>query len=211
MTTTVRRNIPWDELEKEQASLIAAVTSDPTSAFLLVSEPQPTFTHGLSAKPEDLLWNDSAERGFAVHAAGRGGQWTYHGPGQVLIYPIAYLPMLGYPKRAARRFVETLVESVRAYLESLHIDSNVQCEPYGVYVGDAKIASFGISLRNGISSHGLAFYLTPQHAPFSGIIACGAQNVKTTSLAECGVSLEWDTVANALSGYIKRGFQASKN
>jgi lipoate-protein ligase B len=205
-----RRAIAWNDLEALQAELVARVTKDPREAFLLVSEPESTFTHGRSSQAGDLLCNP-AERGVAVAAVERGGQWTYHGPGQVVVYPIAYLPTLGYPKRAARRFLGDLAESVRGYLGTLELKSEVRPTPYGVYLPQGKIASFGVSLRNGISSHGVAFYLRPQRAFFSGIVPCGRSDSQITSLAEAGVNIEWETAAEGLSGYIKRGFQASKN
>jgi lipoyl(octanoyl) transferase len=206
-----RRNIPWADLEALQLELVERVTLDPRQAFLLVSEPQPTFTYGRSSNPSELLWNTPEDHGVAVHAVARGGKWTYHGPGQVVVYPIAALPTLGYPKRAARKFVSDIAEAVRRFLETLSLESEVRPEPYGVYLPQGKIASFGVSLRNGVSSHGVAFYTQPQRGNFQGIVPCGSAQTPITSLQEVGVDLAWETAANGLSDYIKRGFQASKN
>ena len=211
MERLTRRGIAWTDLEALQAQLVEQVTLDPRQSFLLVSEPQPTFTYGRSSDPGELLWEQPADRGVAVHAVERGGRWTYHGPGQVVIYPIAFLPQLGYPKRAARRLLSDLAASVCFYLETLGLAAEVRPDPLGVYLPQGKIASFGLSLRNGISSHGLALYVQPQREFFQGIVPCGMPDPRYTSLAEAGVQIAWETVADGLSGYIKRGFQASKN
>lgn len=211
METLTRRGIPWTELEALQAELVARVTRDPREAFLLISEPTPTFTYGLSGNPAELLWPEPQRRGVQVHPVSRGGRWTYHGPGQVVIYPIGFLPKLGYPKRAARRFLNDLASSVLLFLTQHEITGEVRDTPFGVYLGDAKIASFGVSLRNGVSSHGLAFYLKPQTEYFHGIVPCGMAQPRITSLEEAGISLPWETAASELTDYIKRGFQASKN
>ncbi len=211
METLIRRGIPWPELEALQADLVARVTRDPREAFLLVSEPKPTFTYGLSSTPAELLWPDPKSRGVALHPVTRGGRWTYHGPGQVVVYPIGFLPKLGYPKRAARRFLADLAGSVQLFLTSHGLDSEVRDKPFGVFLPQGKIASFGVSLRNGVSSHGLAFYSKPQTEFFQGIIPCGMTQPSITSLEDAGVGLPWERAASELTDYIKRGFQASKN
>ncbi len=211
METLTRRGIPWTELEALQAELVGRVTRDPREAFLLVSEPTPTFTYGLSGTSAELLWADAEKRGVKVHPVARGGRWTYHGPGQIVIYPIGFLPKLGYPKRAVRKFLGDLASSVRLFLAGYGLKGDIRETPFGVFVGDEKIASFGLSLRNGVSSHGLAFYAKPQTGYFDGIIPCGMDRPRITSLEEAGVSLPWERVAGELTDYIKRGFQASKN
>ncbi len=210
MELVTRRGIPWKDLEALQKDLVNRVTEDPSLSFLLVSEPLPTFTYGRSSQPSDLLWQTPADHGVAVESVERGGKWTYHGPGQVVLYPIAFLPTLGYSKRAARQFIGDLAQGVSAYLANLGLTSEVRPTPYGVYLPQGKVASFGVSLRQGISSHGVAVYLKPQRF-FEGIVPCGAADSTITCLADAGLNIEWETAANGLSDYIKRGFQASKN
>jgi lipoate-protein ligase B len=128
-----------------------------------------------------------------------------------VIYPIAFLPALGYPKRAARRFLYDLASSVRFYLQTLGLESELKPHPFGVYLPQGKIASFGVSLRNGVSSHGLAFYVDAQREFFEGIVPCGVADSSFTSLADQGIKTDWHTAASGLTDYIKRGFQVSKN
>jgi len=205
-----RRNIAWPELEELQLELKARVQADAHKAFLLVSEPTPTFTHGLSGKPSGLLWADPASHGTAVYPAERGGQWTYHGPGQIVVYPIAHLSALGYAKRQVRPYLQDLAASITRFLSKHSVASEVRDCPFGVYTARGKLTSFGISVRDGISSHGLALYLTPQTTGFAGIVPCGKADTALSSLQDEGVSLDWEAAASELTGYIKTGFQAPK-
>lgn len=211
METLIRRGISWPELEELQTDLVQQVTRDPRKQFLLISEPTPTFTHGPSSQAKDLLWTDTAQRGVGVYPVTRGGKWTYHGPGQVVIYPIASLPALGYGKRAVRQFVGDFAAGILAFLKSKGLEAQIQDNPYGLYLNGAKLASFGLSFRNGISSHGVALYLQSQAAYFEGIVPCGVACPALTSLAESRVLIDWETAALELADYVKRGFQPSKN
>ncbi|MBY0370490.1 lipoyl(octanoyl) transferase LipB [bacterium] len=210
METIYRRGISWPDLETLQAELKARALADASQAFLLVSEPTPTFTHGISGKPSALLWANPAEKGVAVYPADRGGQWTYHGPGQIVAYPIAHLETLGYARRGVRPYLHALASSVTRFVQNQGIQAEVRDCPFGVYGPSGKLASFGISVRQGIASHGVSVYLKPQGDYFQGIVACGAAEITSSSLEQEGVSLDWDTAAHALSDYIKRGFEGSK-
>lgn len=211
MDVVYRRKIGWAELEALQSELRQRVVENGAKRFLLVSEPTPTFTHGLSGKPAGLLWNNAEERGVAVFAADRGGQWTYHGPGQIVVYPIGRLEAFGFGRRQVRAYVENLASSVQNYLRSLGIASTLRDCPYGVFTARGKIASFGIGLRGGITSHGLALYLTPQAAYFEGIVPCGRAETAFSSIAEEGAGPSWEEAARGLAQCIETGFQDPKS
>ncbi len=211
MELITRRAIPWAELEALQEQLVEKVRQNPQCQFLLLSEPTPTFTHGTSSSIQDLLWTDAAQREIAVHRVDRGGKWTYHGPGQILVYPIVSLASLGFGQRAVRRFVAQFANCIQTYLKSKGVQADIQEDPYGLFVKGAKIASFGLNFRKGISSHGAALYLTPQSPCFAGIVPCGVTNAKFTSLLEAGSDTAWESVASELGDHVKRGFQAPKN
>lgn len=210
MQTLTYRGISWPDLEALQAELQKRVAQDPREQYLLFSEPAPTFTHGPSGRPEDLLWQNPLEKGIQVFAVSRGGKWTYHGPGQVLIYPIVSLPSLGYPRRGVRKFVGDLAAGLQAFLSAHQLESEVRDTPFGLYLPKGKVASFGLAFRNGISSHGVAMYLESQQAAFQGIVPCGVP-CPITSLAESGVQLDWNSASVEMGDFVKRSFQAKKN
>ncbi len=211
MEVLIHRGISWKDLETHESRLVDQVTNSPEKAFLLISEPQSTFTFGPSSNPADLLWKDPAEAGVAVHSVQRGGKWTYHGPGQIVVYPIASLSQLGYPKRGVRRYLEDLAQGIQSFLHSHSISATLGSCPFGVYTPLGKIASFGVRVSAGITSHGVAFYLKPQTPYFQGIVPCGQSQTRITSLQECGIDMDWIDAARELSGYIERSFQVSKN
>jgi len=207
------RNLSWDDLESRQQQCVAAVRDNPRRAFLLVSEPLPTFTGGRSAMPSGLLW-DAARRereGVSARAVDRGGQWTYHGPGQILVYPIVSLPALGWRKRDVVRLLDTVRGGVLAFLEELGVSAEAppdsDARPFGVYVDGSKLVSFGISLHGGICANGLALYCRPQSVFFSGIVPCGVACQPIVSLAELGVTIDWESAASRLAEAVKKSFQ----
>lgn len=198
------RDIAFDRLEALQREAMARVRSGPERAEWIASEPRPTYTHGRAADPRGLLWTraQAESRGIAVHGVSRGGQWTFHGPGQVVVYPIVSLRHRGYPTKAVRRFLEDLRAGVTDFLNDLGLeaDASLPEKPFGVYVGGAKLVSFGIAVERGISCHGLALYLTDQTAWFAGIHPCGVVGERLTSLRALGVSLTWEAAADGLVG-----------
>lgn len=144
----IYRKIPWDELERIQFDLIQkAAGSD--HRFLLLSEPLPTFTHGRSAEKEDLLWDshELASRGMTLAPVSRGGKWTYHGPGQILVYPIGSLKAWGFSSKNAKAFVETFRNCLAAALVDWGVQAESKEEPYGLFAGNKKITSFGMSFE----------------------------------------------------------------
>jgi lipoyl(octanoyl) transferase len=194
-----------------QHSLVGKVENDPRTSFLLLSEPNPTFTRGVSSKQEDLLWEFPDTRGVAVESVHRGGQWTYHGPGQLVAFPILFLPRFGFPKRGVRAFIEKVMDLTHLFLDDFKVSATEKSEPFGLYVQEKKIASVGFSVRGGVTSHGIALYLKPQGPFFEGIVACGTKEARTTSLEEHGVLGTWQEIAKRFAGRFESGFQETEN
>jgi lipoyl(octanoyl) transferase len=198
------RDIPFGELEALQREAMAGVRANPERAEWIVSEPRPTYTHGRAADPRGLLWTraQAEGRGIAVHGVSRGGQWTFHGPGQVVVYPVLSLRHRGYSTKAVRRFLENLRAGVTDFLRSLGLDADppLPDKPFGVYVGGAKLVSFGIAVERGITCHGLALYLTDQTAWFAGIHPCGVVGERLTSLHSLDRAPTWEAAADGLVG-----------
>lgn len=151
-------------------------------------EHPPLYTAGTSAKPSDL--KDSGA--FPVHETGRGGQYTYHGPGQ----RIAYV-MLDVQRRFGsdvRAFVATLEQWLIAALAELGVTGEVRPGRVGVWVsvpeapsGERKIAAIGIRIRRGVSFHGISLNVAPDLTHYDGIVPCGIAEHGVTSLANLGL------------------------
>lgn len=211
--TRMERGIAYQELEKLQEALTQEVLENPENAFLLFSEPTPTYTCGRSGEETDLLWDatDREKRAIATAYVARGGKWTYHGPGQMLIYPIVHLPTLGYSTKEVQRFMDDFRVSILGYLHSLGLPVEAGENPFGIYSRGSKLVSFGFRFKRGIANHGLALYIAPQQIAFGGIHPCGVAGQVLTSLDELGAKITWTDVASALEERIKKGFTLPKN
>jgi lipoyl(octanoyl) transferase len=198
--------IPYDEalaVMEQRAGEIAAGTA-PELAWLI--EHPPLYTAGTSAKPTDLI-----EARFPVHQTGRGGQFTYHGPGQ----RVAYL-MLDLRHRGSdvRRYVATLEEWMIRTLAAFNIRGERREDRVGVWVRrpekgedrEDKIAAIGIRVKRWVSLHGVALNVEPELSHFQGIVPCGVsgQRYGVTSLVDLGVPVTMPEVDMVL----RREFEA---
>jgi lipoyl(octanoyl) transferase len=166
-------------------------------------EHPPVFTLGMNASPAHVL----APGDIPVVQIDRGGQVTYHGPGQLVVYPLIDLRRAGL---GVRDLVTALERSVIDFAAGFGITAECRRHAPGVYVSDRKLASVGIRVRRGASYHGLALNVNLDLEPFGRINPCGYQGLQMTRLAELGGP---DTVASAAHGlesHLLRalGFQA---
>lgn len=206
--TRIFRNIAWDPLEQIHQDCIQEVIRNPKRAFLIASEPEPTFTQGRSAKESDLLWNTEIRKHFAVNTrrVGRGGRWTYHGPGQVVIYPIVHLEALGYSSRSLFAFAKALRQTIQDSLSTFTPPLLARDVPFGLYSQNGeKVASFGLAVQNRVVCHGAAIYLEDQGSYFTGIQPCGVANQRIGSLRALGYKHDWETCALELTTRLKKG------
>jgi len=207
--TVVRRDVVWDELEALQVALVREVQNDKSKAYLLISEPKPTFTHGRNSDPKDLRWTEAQIRQHQVKVTcvSRGGKWTFHGPGQILIYPIIHLPSWGYSSKSVRAFLNDFRKAVVKAIENLESLPVREGEPFGIYINEKKLASFGLAFEKSVSSHGMALYLTNQSPFFEGINPCGVSTGVSTCLNEnLSEPRSWDSVAYLVAASIKNHF-----
>lgn len=202
----IERNISFARLESLQNELIEKLAGTPGEGFLLVSEPSPTFTKGRFADDTGCLWTAErrAEEAVAVQAVSRGGKWTYHGPGQILFYPIVRLETLGFSKRAVYELVTRLRAGIAAPFREAGLPVEEKAKPFGLYAGDRKFASFGIAVERGICSHGVALYWSDQSRYFEGINPCGVPGQKVTSLKDLGWSKPWEDTARQVAHSIEK-------
>jgi len=171
--------IPYAEAFQLQRALRDRRAAGELPDLLLVLEHPPVYTRGKRTEPGDLPMGEDwyRERGIDVEDTDRGGRVTYHGPGQLAAYPIMAV------ERGAD-FVHTMESAIVAALADEGIQAEPRAVPFtGVWVGDAKIASIGVRVREGVSMHGLAVNVDNDLQPFEWIVPCGIDHVSVTSVA----------------------------
>jgi lipoate-protein ligase B len=198
---------PYREAWDLQAELVSALRDSHVPDTLLLLEHPHVFTMGKAAQPDHLLW-DGAERTrreVDVIWSDRGGEATYHGPGQLVGYPILDLGHLGI---SIPQYIEKLELSLIEYLRDLGIDSRPG-EPglTGVWSGGEKLAAIGIKLNRSIVSHGFALNLATDLDYFDGIVPCGHADLRPTSVAAItGRQVETQAAARAYAQHFSRVF-----
>ena len=166
---------------------------------LLLLEHPPVYTLGRNAVEGEVLADGEwlAARGIAVHESDRGGQATYHGPGQLVGYPVVNLSP---DRRDVRRYVNDLCTVLVRTLAELGVDASARPSPHvGVWVGEEKIASLGVHLSRWITTHGFALNVTTDVSAFGGIVPCGLPGISLTSIERrTGTAWPLDEVARRL-------------
>ena len=190
----------------------AIARGDAPEAIWLLEHP-PLYTAGTSAQQADL----TDPNRFAVHQVGRGGQYTYHGPGQRVIYVMLDVGARG---RDVRCFVRALENWVIAALAEFNVVGEVRKGRVGVWVArpdragpdgqpaEDKIAAIGVKLRRWVSFHGISINVEPDLSHFSGIIPCGIRDHGVTSLVDLGLPVTMDDLDVALKTTFARFFPA---
>ena len=171
-------------------------TEDTADEIWFVEHP-PVFTLGLNANRDHLLTPGDIE----VVQIDRGGQVTYHGPGQLLIYPLLNLRRL---KLGVRALVVALENAVIDYVATRGVTAVGSREAPGVYVDGAKLASVGLRIRRGASYHGMSLNVSMDLEPFQRINVCGYQGLRVTRLNDLGVPDEVPAVADGLTPHLLR-------
>jgi len=170
--------------------------------FWLVEHP-PVFTLGQAGREEHLLDPGA----IPVIRTDRGGQVTYHGPGQLVAYVLVDLRRLGL---GVRQLVTRIEQSVIALLAGYGVQGRARPDAPGVYVGERKIASLGLRVRRGCSFHGVSLNVDMDLSPFSRINPCGHPGLEVTQLAILGVQAGLDDVGSALSRELARNIGYSQ-
>ena len=156
----------------------------------------PVFTQGIAGKPEHLLHNG----GIDVIQTDRGGQITYHGPGQLVAYLLLDIRRL---KLGVRELVKSMENAVIDLLHEYRIDATNRIEAPGVYVGDAKIASLGLKIKKNYCYHGIALNVDMDLTPFSYINPCGYQGLRVTQVRDLGVTDRFDMLSHKLADHLQ--------
>ncbi|MBV9584752.1 MAG: lipoyl(octanoyl) transferase LipB [Alphaproteobacteria bacterium] len=199
--------VPYEDAVAEMERRIAAIRAGAAPELVWLLEHPPLYTAGTSAKPEDLL--DPAR--LPVFKSGRGGQYTYHGPGQRVAYVMLDLNRHG---RDVRCHVWRLEEWMIRTLARFNVTGERRDGRVGVWVVDAggredKIAAVGVRVRHWVSYHGIALNVDPELEHFRGIVPCGVTQHGVTSLARLGISASVGDVDVALRATFDAVFAAA--
>lgn len=187
------RLVPYPEALAKMDERVAAIHAGTAPELVWLLQHPPLYTSGTSARPADLLTPDR----FPVHAAGRGGQYTYHGPGQRVAYA-----MIDLRRRRSdvRRYVHDLEEWIIRALARFNVKGERRADRIGVWVvrpdrpapakdkiAEDKIAAIGVRVRHWVAFHGISINVDPDLSHFQGIVPCGIQGYGVTSLVDLGL------------------------
>ena len=206
-------SVPYADALSEMEARAAGIAAGTADEAIWLLEHPPLYTAGTSAKPGDLTDPDR----FPVHHVGRGGQYTYHGPGQRVAYVMLNVGERGHDVRA---FVASLEAWVIAALGEFGVRGEVRPGRVGVWVErpekpplpdgsmrEDKIAAIGIRLRKWVSFHGISINVEPDLSHYDGIVPCGIADHGVTSLVDLGLPVTMGDVDDALKRTFSSAFQ----
>lgn len=211
------RQVPYEPTYQAMAAFTDARQPDTPDEMWVVEHP-PTYTQGLAGKAEHVLLNPPGPDHIPVVQTNRGGQVTYHGPGQVVVYPLMDLRRHNI---YVKEFVYRIEQGVLKTLEAFQVTGHRIAGAPGIYVrlddpfshaalteprdprdpfrGLGKIAALGIKVANHCTYHGVALNVVMDLSPFERINPCGYAGMRTVDLASIGVQVSWDEVAAVFS------------
>ncbi|MFN4266118.1 MAG: lipoyl(octanoyl) transferase LipB [Aquabacterium sp.] len=211
------RQVPYEPTYQAMAAFTDARQPDTPDEMWVVEHP-PTYTQGLAGKAEHVLLNPPGPDHIPVVQTNRGGQVTYHGPGQVVVYPLMDLRRHNI---YVKEFVYRIEQGVLKTLEAFQVTGHRIAGAPGIYVrlddpfshaalteprdprdpfrGLGKIAALGIKVANHCTYHGVALNVAMDLSPFERINPCGYAGMRTVDLASIGVQVSWDEVAAVFS------------
>ncbi len=175
---------------REQERLVAQVLAGEAAGFLVLTEHPPVYTIGTSGTERDILRRHIDGEDIAVYASGRGGEVTYHGPGQLVCYVIADLRA----QKDLHRHVWRLEEMIIRTLHDFGLQGSRNPRGIGVWLDTLKIAAVGVRCRKWITYHGIALNITPNMNHFRGIVTCGMHDQPVTSMQQAGIHVKREEV-----------------
>ena len=207
-----KRLVGYPEAVQAMEARAAAIAEGRATELVWLLEHPPLYTAGVSAKAADLLEPDR----FPVFESGRGGQYTYHGPGQRVAYVMLDLTAR---ERDVRKFVASLEAWVIVALARFNVEGLIRQGRVGVWVErkmpglpprEDKIAALGVKLRKWVSFHGISLNIEPDIGHFSGIVPCGQSEHGVTSLVDLGLPVTMDEADEALRSAFEEIFGPSQ-
>lgn len=207
LTVQTFETIEYDESLRLQNDLNFKRQNEKISDTLLLLEHPPVLTLGRNGKPEDILLSKEVlkKNHVQIHTISRGGDVTYHGPGQIVGYTIIHLYR---EEKSLRKFVEKLEQVIINLLSDEYgINADRHPKHRGIWIGDKKIAAIGISVHHGVTKHGFALNVQPDLSHFNWIIPCGIPDRGVTSLKEqLGKTLDLNLVRKQCINHFAKVF-----
>ncbi len=201
--------VDYEEAVAEMEARVAAIRRGDARELVWLLEHPPLYTAGTSARPEDLL----NPGGLPVYQTGRGGQFTWHGPGQRIAYVMVDLTRRG---NDLRRYVHDLEEWIIRALARFNVSGERREGRVGIWVArgggrEDKIAAIGVRVRRWVTYHGIAINVEPDLAHFGGIVPCGIadERLGVTSLVDLGLPVTMEDLDNALMASFEEVFGAN--
>ncbi len=194
-----------DSIAEQEAEVNRVLDGAAVSCVILTEHP-PLFTLGTSGHRGDILLQDIGEEHMEVFETGRGGEATYHGPGQLVAYVIADLR----EERDLHKHVWRLEEMAIRTLADFDIIAGRSERGIGVWVDGKKIAAIGVRCRKWVSYHGVALNIAPNLKHFSGIVPCGMHDAPVTSMQKVGICADRNEVEKYLLPHAHRLFRSAR-
>jgi lipoyl(octanoyl) transferase len=188
--------VDYEPVWREMQRFTAARTADSPDELWLLQH-RPVYTFGVAGRPEHLPRRDS---GIPVVKVDRGGQVTYHGPGQLVVYTLLDLRRAGI---GIRELVRRLEASVVDLLATYGVAARGSEDSPGVYVGESKIAALGLRVRNGCCYHGIALNVDMELRPYLEIDPCGYTGLRVTQMRDLGIAEGIESIGEKLLASLK--------
>jgi lipoate-protein ligase B len=202
--------VDYDEAVKKQMALVERVQADRNLAYLLLLTHDNVFTLGRSARREHLLVSDNTlkQKGIVVREIKRGGDITYHGPGQIVGYPILSLLRHGFH---IRQYFLKLEDVLIRVLARYGVEGRHDEEYTGVWVGHEKVAALGVGVSKWVTFHGFALNVNTDLSFFQMIVPCGISHKRVTSMAKLlGRPVDEDEVMSAIEEEFLKEFKLQR-
>jgi len=184
----------YPESIAEQESIVAAILAGSATSTLIFTEHPPLYTIGTSGSEADVLTRSIDGESIAVYPSGRGGEVTYHGPGQLICYVMTDLRTGQDLHAHVRRLEEMIIRT----LADFDIDAGRNSRGIGVWVKHKKIAAVGVRCRKWITFHGIALNINPNLRHYSGIVPCGMSDAPVTSMQALGSAADRSSVEQVI-------------
>jgi len=169
----------------EQESIVADILAGESANTLILTEHPPTYTLGTSAQESDVLKREINGEPIAVYHTGRGGEVTYHGPGQLICYALMDIQR----EKDLHLHVQRLESLIINTLQDFDIQGVRDSRGIGVWIDGLKIADVGVRCRKWVTFHGVSLNISPNLQHFSGIVPCGMRDAPVTSMHQLGVKV----------------------
>ena len=201
--------MPYERAHTLQRQLVELRTECEIGDQLLMVQHPPVLTLGRGTRPGHIRWSEAelGAKGFSVHEVGRGGDVTYHGPGQLVCYPIL---SLGPDRCDVRRYVADLEETMIRVCADWGVDAGRIAGLNGTWVGDRKIGAVGVRISRWVTMHGFAFNVATDLDHFDAIVPCGIEDKGVTSLTrELGRDVDLAEVTTQAATHLAQIFCAT--